>query len=152
MFKIEPLDDYIGLQVAGALKNVLAIGCGIFSGLKFGNSAIAKLMVNGLREIAELSVALGGQKDTVYELGGIGDAILTCTSRQSRNIVFGEYLATGGTLDNWSGSLAEGISAAATIPLLEQNNNVRLPIFSQIHKIIHGRKNIFEAAREIIFV
>jgi glycerol-3-phosphate dehydrogenase (NAD(P)+) len=150
MFSIEPIEDYIGLQVAGALKNVLAIGCGIFLGLNFGNSAIAKLMVDGLREISELAVALGGQQNTIYNLGGIGDTILTCTSRQSRNILFGEHLAVGGTLGNWKGPLAEGVSAASVIPMLEQNNNIKLRIFSQIHKIIHEKKNVLKAIIQIV--
>ncbi|MDR2781320.1 MAG: NAD(P)H-dependent glycerol-3-phosphate dehydrogenase [Holosporaceae bacterium] len=141
-FKIEPIHDYIGLQVAGALKNVLAIGCGIFSGLKLGSSAISKFIVSGLREVAELSVALGGQKSTIYELGGIGDTILTCTSRQSRNILFGEHIAAGGTIDNWNGPLAEGIFAAKAIPTLKQNHCLKLKIFSEIYKIIYEKKSV----------
>ncbi|MDR1333777.1 MAG: NAD(P)H-dependent glycerol-3-phosphate dehydrogenase, partial [Holosporaceae bacterium] len=144
MFHIEPINDHIGLQVAGALKNVLAIGCGIFLKLNFGNSAVAKLMVDGLREMSELAVALGGQQSTIYGLGGIGDAILTCTSRQSRNILFGEHLASGGTIDNWCGPLAEGVFAASVIPMLEQNHDINLKIFSQIHKIIHEKKNVMK--------
>ncbi|MDR2646472.1 MAG: NAD(P)H-dependent glycerol-3-phosphate dehydrogenase [Holosporaceae bacterium] len=148
-FKIEAIDDYIGLQVAGALKNVLAIGCGVLSGLKFGNSAISKLIVDGLREMAELSNVLGGKKETVFELGGIGDVILTCTSQQSRNVLFGEHLATGGHLKNWTGALAEGISSAKAIPIFERNYNISMKIFSEIYKAIHESKNLCEVISQI---
>jgi glycerol-3-phosphate dehydrogenase (NAD(P)+) len=150
MFKMEVIDDYIGLQVAGALKNVLAIGCGILSGLKLGNSAIAKLIVNGLQEMADLAVPLGGKKETFLRLGGIGDTVLTCTSRQSRNILFGEHLAAGGGVDNWHGPLAEGVFAAKVIPPLEKKHGVNLKIFSEIYRAIHEKKCIFEMVQEII--
>jgi glycerol-3-phosphate dehydrogenase (NAD(P)+) len=150
MFKIEVIDDYIGLQVAGALKNVLAIGCGIFSGLKLGNSAIAKLIVDGLREMSELAVALGGKLETFSALGGVGDTILTCTSRQSRNVLFGEHLAAGGCLDDWNGALAEGAFTSKAIPLFERSHNLSMKIFSGIYWIIHKKKNLSEAITEIL--
>lgn len=147
-FKIEPIGDYIGLQTAGALKNVLAIACGIFFGLKLGNSAVARLITEGLNETARLSVALGGQKDTIFALGGVGDTILTCTCRQSRNMMFGEHLAAGGTVENRNGPLAEGVFAVKSIPILEQRCNIRLKIFSEIYKIICDRKNVNEAVAD----
>ncbi|MDR2158219.1 MAG: NAD(P)-dependent glycerol-3-phosphate dehydrogenase [Holosporaceae bacterium] len=150
MFKMEVIDDYIGLQVAGALKNVLAIGCGILSGLKLGNSAIAKLIVNGLHEMAQLAVSLGGKKETFSKLGGIGDTVLTCTSRQSRNILFGEHLAGGGSIDNWNGPLAEGVFAAKIIPIFEQKYDISLKILSEIHRVVYQKKCIFEMISEII--
>jgi glycerol-3-phosphate dehydrogenase (NAD(P)+) len=150
MFKIETINDHIGLQVAGALKNVLAIGCGILSGLNLGNSAVAKLIVKGLHEMSELAVALGGKKETFLELGGIGDVILTCTSKQSRNVSFGEHLAHGGTTDNWNGRLVEGISTAKIIPIFEQSHGIKMKIFSRIHEVIHEKKFLFEIIPEII--
>ncbi|MDR1982718.1 MAG: NAD(P)H-dependent glycerol-3-phosphate dehydrogenase [Holosporaceae bacterium] len=150
MFKIEAINDHIGLQVAGALKNVLAIGCGILSGLNLGNSAIAKLIVNGLREMSELAVVLGGKKETFFELGGIGDVVLTCTSKQSRNVLFGEHLAKEGNIDNWNGRLVEGVSTANVIPIFERNYNVNMKIFSEIYKVIHNKKSLFETISKII--
>jgi len=149
-FKLKAIDDYVGLQVAGALKNTLAVGCGILSGLKFGNSAIAKLIVGGMHEMAELSVVLGGKKDTFFELGGIGDTVLTCTSRQSRNILFGEYLASGGSLDNWSGPLAEGVFAAKAIPVFKEKYGIDLKIFMEIYKIIHNKDSLIGSISKII--
>jgi glycerol-3-phosphate dehydrogenase (NAD(P)+) len=150
MFKITAIDDYVGLQVAGALKNVLAIGCGILSGLNLGCNAAAKLIVTGLAEMSDLAVSLGGKRETFFEAGGLGDVILTCTSRQSRNVTFGEHLAHGGTLDNWNGGLVEGITTAGIIPIFEKNRGVRMKVFSEIHKVIHEKKSSFEIIAEII--
>ncbi|MDR3179661.1 MAG: NAD(P)H-dependent glycerol-3-phosphate dehydrogenase [Holosporaceae bacterium] len=136
-FVLKPLRDHIGLQIAGAFKNILAVGCGIFGGLKLGNNAAAQLMVNGLGEMIALTQAMGGQKDTFWELGGVGDIILTCTSRQSRNVSFGEHLAIGGTIDNWNGSLAEGAFSAKAIPAFEKKFQVDLRIFHWIHEVIY---------------
>lgn len=141
-FQIKPIKDTVSLQIAGAMKNILAVGCGIFSGLKMGNSAISQLIVNGLHEMIKLAAKLGGNAQTFMELGGIGDIILTCTSKQSRNVLFGEYIANGGKLDNWNGNLAEGAFAMRAIPLLSQKYDVDLPIFSEIYSIVYENKPV----------
>jgi len=140
VFSIVPIEDFAGLQIAGAMKNILAVGCGILSGLNMGNSAIAQLIVKGLHEMTEIAAAFGGKKETFFELGGIGDIILTCTSKQSRNVLFGEYLAQGGKLKNWNGSLVEGAFAAQIIPIFAQKLGVAIPIFSEIYKVIYEDK------------
>ncbi|MDR2107324.1 MAG: NAD(P)H-dependent glycerol-3-phosphate dehydrogenase [Holosporaceae bacterium] len=150
VFKITPLDDYRGLQTIGALKNVLAVGCGIFSGLKLGNSAVARLITDGLKEAAKLIVLLGGKETTLAEAGGIGDVILTCAGRKSRNILFGEHLAAGGNVASWNGPLAEGASAAKMIPIFERKYDVRLKVFSGIYKAIYENRCLFEIVSEII--
>lgn len=134
---IKPIPDYIGLQIAGAFKNMLAIGCGMKRGAKLGNNAIAKFIVEGVEEMSALTVAMGGKKETFFELGGIGDIILTCTSEQSRNGLFGEHLANGGTLDSWKGPLAEGAFAAKAIPIFAEKYHVRFKIFEEIHMAIY---------------
>jgi glycerol-3-phosphate dehydrogenase (NAD(P)+) len=134
---IKAIPDYIGLQIAGAFKNILAVGCGIKSGQKLGKSAIAKFIVEGFGEMMDLSIAMGGQKDTFLEFGGIGDILLTCTSSQSRNVVFGEYIASGGTLKSWTETLAEGAYAAKAIPTLEKKHNIKLNTFSEIYESIY---------------
>ncbi|MDR2681936.1 MAG: NAD(P)H-dependent glycerol-3-phosphate dehydrogenase [Holosporaceae bacterium] len=139
-FVLKPLNDYIGLQIAGALKNILAVGCGIFSGLNLGNNAAAQLMVGGLQEMICLTIAMGGQKDTFLELGGVGDTILTCTSQQSRNVLFGEHLANGGCIDNWNGNLAEGAFSAKAIPAFERKFQLNLRIFHWIYDVIYEAK------------
>jgi len=137
VYSIKPIDDYIGLQIAGAFKNILAVGCGIMRGLKLGNSAIAQFIVDGVKEMACLAEAMGGKKETFLELGGIGDTILTCTSVQSRNVLFGEYIANGGNINLWTGSLAEGAYSAKTIPLFSKKYNIPLKTFNDIYSSIY---------------
>lgn len=134
---IKPIADYIGLQIAGAFKNILAIGCGMKRGAKLGNNAIAKFIVEGVEEMAALAIAMGGKKETFFELGGIGDIILTCTSEQSRNGAFGAHLACGGTLDSWNGPLAEGAFAAKIVPLFAEKYHIEFTVFEEIYRAIY---------------
>lgn len=150
-FRVTPIQDAIGLQVAGAMKNILAVGCGIFSGLKMGDSAISQLIVNGTHEMIQLATALGGCEKTFMELGGIGDIILTCTSAQSRNVSFGKHIAQGGKLSNWEGDLTEGAFAMQAIPAFSQKNNLSLPIFNAIYNLVYkdaqdSIQNLIQAA------
>ena len=134
---IKPIADYMGLQISGAFKNILAIGCGMKRGAKLGNNAIAKFIVEGVEEMAALAVAMGGKKETFFELGGIGDIILTCTSEQSRNGLFGAHLACGGTLDSWNGPLAEGTFAAKAVPLFAEKYHIDFKVFDEIYRAIY---------------
>jgi len=133
---IKPIDDYIGMQIAGAFKNILAIGCVPMSGLNLGNSGTARFIVDGIDEMIRLSLCMGGRKETFLELCGIGDIMLTCTSKQSRNVLFGEHIARGGNLSSWTGSLAEGVYASKIIPLFEKKYNLSLDVFGEIYKSI----------------
>ncbi|MDR2766031.1 MAG: NAD(P)H-dependent glycerol-3-phosphate dehydrogenase [Holosporaceae bacterium] len=141
-FKIKPIDDYIGLQVSGAMKNALAVGCGILSGLNLGESAVAQFIVNGFREMGELALALGGRRESFWEVGGLGDVVLTCTSRQSRNIALGKHLAVGGDLDSAAGCLAEGVFTIKAVPVIEKKNGVKLPLFSELHSVVYGNRDL----------
>ena len=134
---IKPIADYIGLQISGAFKNILAIGCGMKRGAKLGNNAIAKFIVEGVEEMAALAVAMGGKKETFFDLCGIGDIILTCTSEQSRNGLFGAHLACGGTLDSWNGPLAEGTFAAKAVPLFAEKYHIDFKVFDEIYRAIY---------------
>lgn len=135
-FRLIAIEDYVGLQIAGAFKNVLAIGCGILRGQKSGASAAAAFMVDGLGEIIEIAEAFGGKKDTFFAVGGIGDIILTCTDKQSRNVSFGMHLATGGNVQNWTGALAEGVFAAQAIPRLEKKLGLKLPNLRKVYEAV----------------
>lgn len=139
-FQIEPIKDMIGLQIAGALKNVLAIGCGILHGKNLGQSAAARFMVEGIQEMIKIAESLGGQTDTFSKVGALGDIILTCSSLQSRNMSFGKFLADGGTLKTWNGALAEGIFAAKFIPHLCCPSK----IFQKIYQIIYEQVTLEE--------
>lgn len=139
-FVIKPIDDYIGLQIAGAFKNILAVGCGIINKLKYGNSAVSKLIVDGIEEMIRLAIAMGGKKDTFLELGGIGDIVLTCTSDKSRNVLFGKHIASNkNSIENWSGNLAEGAFSARAVPLFEKKYMLEMPTFHWVHDFIYNK-------------
>ena len=144
-FKLEPIEDMIGLQVAGALKNVLAIGCGVFHGKNLGQSAAARFMVEGIQEMTQIAASLGGRVETFSKVGALGDIILTCSSLQSRNMSFGKFLADGGNLKIWNGPLAEGIFAAKFIP----NLRCSARIFQKIYQVIYGQISVDEFLESI---
>ncbi len=139
-FKLEPIEDMIGLQIAGSLKNVLAIGCGILHGKNLGQSAIARFIVEGIQEMIKIAESFGGRAETFTKVGALGDVFLTCSSLQSRNMSFGKFLAEGGSLQIWQGPLAEGIFAAKFIP----NLRCSVKIFSEIYRVIYGKITVEE--------
>ena len=133
-------DDLAGVEVGGAVKNVMAIATGICDGLGFGHNARAALMTRGLAEIARLGVALGGQPNTFMGLAGMGDLILTCTGDLSRNRQVGLALATGKTLKQILidlGHVAEGVSTAREVARLAQDLGIEMPITQAVNAILH---------------
>ena len=137
-FKVEPISDMIGLQVAAALKNVLAIGCGILYGKNLGQSAAAQFIVKGVQEMKQIAEFLGGYAETLDKVGALGDIILTCTSLQSRNMTFGKFLAEGGSLKTWDKALAEGIFSSKFIANLKYPGKV----LYRIYQVIHGQISV----------
>ena len=139
-FKLETVGDPIGLQIAGAFKNMLAVGCGIYRGLGYGESTVSMIMVDAIKEMSNLAVKMGGKRETFLEYGGIGDIILTCNSMQSRNVLFGKYIASGGMTKNWQGPLAEGARSVKAIPLFEKSYEIELSIFHDIFERVYPKK------------
>ncbi|MBN9565673.1 MAG: NAD(P)-dependent glycerol-3-phosphate dehydrogenase [Alphaproteobacteria bacterium] len=131
--------DIIGVQVAGAVKNVLAIASGMVTGAGLGENARAALITRGMAELIRLGLAKGGQMDTFLGLSGYGDVLLTCTSLQSRNMSFGYSLSQGKQL---SDHLKEGVFTAQTIVDLSQKYAVEMPICSSVYKVISGASDI----------
>jgi len=132
--------DVVGVEVGGAVKNVLAIAAGISDGLGFGANARAALITRGLAEITRLGVELGGQADTFTGLAGLGDLVLTCTDNQSRNRRMGLALAQGDTLEQASqsiGQTVEGVQAARAVLLLARQCGVEMPIAEQVYRVLH---------------
>lgn len=134
-FKVEPITDLVGLQIAAALKNVLAIGCGILYGKNLGQNAAARFMIEGIQEMTRVALFLGGCAETFSKVGALGDIILTCTSLQSRNMSFGKFLAEGGSLDTWNGPLAEGVLASRFVANLKYHTK----IFKRIYQVVYGQ-------------
>ncbi len=135
-------DDIIGAQIGGAVKNVLAIGCGIVEGRGLGDNARAALITRGLAEIVRLGSAKGAKAETLMGLCGIGDLVLTCNAMQSRNFSLGVRLGRGETLDdiiNARTSVAEGVSNASSVSELAGTLNIDMPICLAVDGILnHG--------------
>ncbi len=132
--------DIIGVQVGGAIKNVLAIAAGIADGLGFGANTRAALITRGLTEIIRLGTQLGGKQETFMGLAGLGDLILTCTDNQSRNRRLGLALGQGKNRQQATqeiGQEIEGVSAARETYLLAQKYNIEMPITEQTYKVLY---------------
>ena len=141
-------DDIIGVQVGGAVKNVLAIAAGIAEGLGFGANARAALITRGLAEIRRLGLALGAQPDTVLGLSGVGDLVLTCTDNQSRNRRVGLALAEGKTPEQAVASLgqvAEGVVTARAVQQLAQKLGVSMPICGEVYRVLYEQRDPLQA-------
>lgn len=139
-FRIYTSSDMIGVEVGGAVKNVLAIAAGIIDGLGFGANTRAALITRGLNEIIRLGIMLGGKQETFMGLAGLGDLILTCTDNQSRNRRFGLALGLGKNITTAIkeiGQEIEGISAAKETFLLAKRYGVEMPITEQTYKVIY---------------
>jgi glycerol-3-phosphate dehydrogenase (NAD(P)+) len=133
-------NDPVGAQIGGAVKNVIAIACGIVTGRGMGDNARAALMTRGLAEIMRLGVAMGGRPETLMGLSGLGDLSLTCNGPQSRNMSLGIALGKGHSLaDVLAGkrSIAEGVDSAAAIAELARARDVDMPIVAAVDAILH---------------
>ena len=145
--------DPVGVELAGAAKNVLAIACGIVMGRNLGENARAALVTRGLAELARLAHALGGRAETMLGLAGVGDVVLTCNSMKSRNASLGFELGRGRTLAEIlkeRRSIAEGVPTAAALEQLAARLQVDMPIARTIAAILDGRAEIEQAIRDLL--
>ena len=145
--------DMIGAEAGGAVKNVLAIACGIVEGRGLGRSAHAALITRGFSELTRLAVALGGEAETVAGLCGLGDLVLTCSSPQSRNMSVGLALGHGQTLQEALAgklSVAEGVASAPAVRQLAKKLGVDVPICEATAAILAGEVDVDEAIRGLL--
>ncbi len=145
--------DMIGAEAGGAVKNVLAIACGIVEGRGLGRSAHAALITRGFAELTRLAVALGGEAETVAGLCGLGDLVLTCSSPQSRNMSVGLALGKGLTLEEALAgklSVAEGVASAPAVRDLARKLGVETPICEAVAGILAGQVGVDEAIRSLL--
>ncbi|MFP5348566.1 MAG: NAD(P)H-dependent glycerol-3-phosphate dehydrogenase [Gammaproteobacteria bacterium] len=136
-------DDVAGVQLGGAIKNVIAIAAGISDGLGFGANARAALITRGLAELTRLGVALGGRRETFMGLAGVGDLVLTCTDNASRNRRVGLGLGQGRALNEVLaeiGQEAEGVATARELYQLAQRLNVEMPITEQVYRVLYDQR------------
>lgn len=135
-------DDLIGVELAGALKNVLAIGAGMSDGLGFGDNTKGALLARGLREMTQLGLKMGAKLDTFFGVAGVGDLFATASSKLSRNYRVGFGLGQGRPLDQVLaeiGQVAEGIGTARCVEKLSQDYEIELPIMKMVHEVLEGR-------------
>jgi len=146
-------DDPVGSEIGGAVKNVLAIACGIVTGRGLGDNARAALITRGLAEMVRLAVAKGGKPATLMGLSGLGDLTLTCTAMQSRNYSLGAALGSGQLLDAVLGSrrsVAEGVTTAAAVVALARSLGIDMPISTAVDAILHHGASIDDEIRRLL--
>ena len=152
-FRVYISQDLTGVQLGGALKNVIAIGAGVADGLGFGHNARAALITRGLAEITRLAVALGANPYTLAGLAGMGDLVLTCTGDMSRNRTVGLKIGKGMRLDEITGNMsmvAEGIKTARSAYELGKKMEVYMPICNQVYHILYNDKDPKEAVKYLM--
>jgi len=149
-FRLYTNSDPVGVEIGGAVKNVVAIGAGVCHGLGLGSNALAALITRGLAEITRLALAAGGQAKTLAGLAGLGDLLLTCTGGLSRNRMVGVELASGKTLAEIVGSMqmiAEGVETTKATVDLAERHSVDMPIARQMHAMLYENRPPREAIR-----
>lgn len=145
--------DVVGVEVCGAVKNVVAIACGLAAGLGAGDNTLAALMTRGIAEVARISSALGGDPLTPMGLAGMGDLVATCTSEHSRNRTFGEALARGETLAEYearTNMVVEGARAAMSIHELTLERGIEAPITAAVHGVLVNELDIDSAKESLL--
>ncbi len=152
-FRLYTNDDVLGVELAGAMKNVVAIAAGACQGLGLGSNALAALITRGLAEMARLAVALGARPETLSGLAGLGDLVLTCTGSLSRNRFVGVELGKGRPLREILANMrmvAEGVNTAAPLLELAREHQMEMPITEQVDAILHAGKSPKDAIRDIM--
>ena len=153
-FRVYTNDDVIGVELGGALKNIIAIAAGVCDGLGLGHNSVAALITRGLAEMARLVVACGGRLDTMAGLAGLGDLVLTCTGDLSRNRRVGVELGKGrklpGIIADMRGAVAEGVSTTKAAVGLARKKNVEMPITEQMFAILENGKSPHQAIEDLM--
>lgn len=153
-FRLYTNSDVIGVELGGALKNIIAIAAGVCDGLNLGHNSVAALITRGLAEITRLAIACGGRPETMAGLAGLGDLVLTCTGGLSRNRSVGVELGKGRTLtdiiSDMHGAVAEGVFCTTAAAGLAKQHSVEMPITQQMDAILHQNKPPREAIHELM--
>ncbi|MEK7765334.1 MAG: NAD(P)H-dependent glycerol-3-phosphate dehydrogenase, partial [bacterium] len=152
-FRVYTHPDPLGVELAGAFKNVIAIACGIADGLGFGDNTRAALITRGLVEMSRLGSALGGRRDTFNGLAGLGDLVVTCTSGYSRNRRLGREIGSGRSLEDivaGTPQVAEGVNACRVAVALAKERGASIPIMEQVHAVLFGHRDPARAMQELL--
>lgn len=146
-------NDVIGTEVGGAVKNVIAIICGIVAGKNLGENARAAVVTRGLHEMARLAEGLGGKRETLMGLSGIGDLLLTCSSMKSRNFSLGHALGQGESLPRIlqaRAGVTEGIPTAQAVVALAERLRIEMPLTSAVHQVLQGHMSVDDAVHQLL--
>lgn len=152
-FRLYATNDVTGTEIGGAVKNVIAIICGIIAGKGLGENARAAVVTRGLHEMAKLAEAMGGKRETLMGLSGIGDLLLTCSSMQSRNFSLGVALGQGQSLKNILDSrpgVIEGVPTAAAVVTLAHHHNIDMPLITAAHHCLQGILSVEDAMTQLL--
>lgn len=152
-FRAYASQDITGIEIAGSLKNVIAISAGISDGLEFGSNSLAALITRGIAEISRLGARLGANRETFAGLAGIGDLVLTCTGKLSRNRYVGYELGKGNPLDQIISTMkmiAEGITTTLSAHQLAHRENIEMPICEQVYQMLYKNKEPRKALQDLM--
>ncbi|BCU81772.1 glycerol-3-phosphate dehydrogenase [NAD(P)+] [Polycladomyces abyssicola] len=152
-FRVYTNPDMVGVEIGGSLKNIIALGAGLSDGLGFGDNAKAALVTRGLAEITRLGMAMGARPITFAGLAGVGDLVVTCTSRHSRNWRAGHMLSQGMSLDEVlerMGMVVEGVKTTRAAYRLAQQYQVEMPITNELHAVLFDRKDPRQAVEDLM--
>jgi glycerol-3-phosphate dehydrogenase (NAD(P)+) len=152
-FRVYTNDDLVGVELAGSLKNIIAIAAGVCDGLGYGDNTKGALITRGLAEISRLGAALGARSETFAGLSGMGDLITTCASRHSRNRYVGEQIGKGRTLKEVLSSMqmvAEGVNTADSGRALARRTGVEMPITEEVYRILFRGKDARKAVNDLM--
>ena len=152
-FRVYTSPDIIGIELGGSIKNVIALAAGVIDGMGFGDNTKAALITRGITEITRLGVAMGGKMETFCGLSGIGDLIVTCTSKHSRNHNAGYLIGKGYTAEaalKEIGQVVEGVNSAKAALALAQKYHVDMPIVEQINKVLFENQNVLDAIQGLL--
>lgn len=146
--------DVVGCEIGGAVKNVIALACGMASGIGFGQNTLATIITRGLAETIRLGAAVGAQIETIAGLAGIGDLVATCSSPLSRNRTFGARLGEGATMAQAEeanhGQVAEGVKSCSSVRALAERVGVEMPLTDAVHRVCHQGLSVDDAVASLL--
>lgn len=153
MFRVYVNNDIVGVEIAGSVKNVIAIAAGISDGVGYGDNAKAAIITRGMAEISRLCIKLGGEAPTISGLAGIGDLVVTCLSRHSRNRYVGEEIGRGRSLDeviSQMNMIAEGVHSSRSVYELSRSVGVEMPITRAVYEMLFEHKPVQQAILDLM--
>lgn len=153
VFRVYRSDDIIGVEYGGALKNIIALACGVIDGLGLGDNSRAALMTRGLVEMTRYGTYFGAKMSTFFGLSGMGDLVVTCTSQHSRNHTAGMLLAQGKTLDEvltGTKKVVEGVRTAAIVHEIAEKEGIRMPITNEVYHVLRGDYTPMESLEHLM--